>query len=152
MDKIHDENDREYVKLLGPWWYRGCARYTGRLPCIEWEDDGVVLNLDSLQWEEYFSGLGEDEAWRYKNAISYYGGDNSEDFEDEEFDYAIYDDETINKFKQLAAMAGMDAYPGKDDTPIPESGNSKFLRKYFNHRGIRPSKTRLLMGIRGSSN
>ena len=31
-----------------------------------------------------------------------------EDFEDEEFDYAIYDDETINKFKQLAGMAGME--------------------------------------------
>ena len=127
VDKIHDENDKEYVKLLGPWWYRSCGRYTGRLPCIEWEDDGVVLNLESLQWEEYFSGLGEDEAWRYRNAISYYGGDNNEDFEDEEFDYAIYDDETINKFKQLAAMAGMDTYPGKDDTPIPESEIANFL-------------------------
>ena len=126
VDKIYDENEKDYLKSLGPWWYKGCARYTGRLPCIEWEDDGVVLNLDDLQWEQYFSGLGEDEAWRYKNASSYYGEDN-EDLEDEEFDYAIYNDETKNKFKQLAAMAGMDAYPGKDDTPIAEEEISNFL-------------------------
>ena len=47
-----------------------------------------------------------------KMLSSYYGEDN-EDLEDEEFDYAIYNDETINKFKQLAAMAGLDGYPGK---------------------------------------
>ena len=125
-DIIYDENEKDYLKLLGPWWHTNCARYSGKLPCIEWEKDGVVLNLDDLQWEQYFSGLGEDEAWRYKSAVSYYGEDN-EDLEDSEFDYAIYNDETINKFKQLAGMAGMDAYPGKDDTPIPEEEISDFL-------------------------
>jgi len=127
VDKIHDEDKKDYNKLMGPWFYLNCNRYSGKLPCIEWEKEGIVLNLESLQWEQYFSGLGEDEAWRYKSAISYYGGENEEDFEDEEFDYAIYDDGTINKFKQLAAMAGMDAYPGKDDTPIPEESISDFL-------------------------
>jgi len=126
VDKIYDENEKDYLKILGPWWYRGCARYTGRLPCIEWEDDGIVLNLENLQWEEHFSGLGENEAWRYENAVSYYGEDN-EELEYEEFDYAISNDETIDKFKQLAAMAGMDAYPGKDDTPIPEEEIANFL-------------------------
>ena len=126
VDKIYDENEKDYLKFLGPWWYRSCGRYSGKLPCIEWEKDGVVLNLDDLQWEQYFSGLGEDEAWRYKAAASHYGEDN-EEMENEEFDYAIWNDETINKFKQLAAMAGIDAYPGKDDTPIPEEEISNFL-------------------------
>ena len=99
VDKIYDENQKDYLKLLGPWWYRSCGRYSGKIPCIEWEDDGIVLNLDNLQWEQYFSGLGEDEAWRYKNAISYYSDDN-EEFDDSEFDYAIYNDEVLNKFKE----------------------------------------------------
>jgi len=126
VDKIHDENDKEYVKLLGPWWYRSCGRYSGKLPCIDWEDDGIVLNLEPIQWEQYFSGLGEDEAWRYKAATSYYQ-ENQEDFEDEEFDYAIYNDETINKFKELAEIAGVDKWPGKDDTPIAEEEIANFL-------------------------
>ena len=33
----------------------------------------------------------------------------------------------INKFKQLAAMAGIDGYPGKDGTNIPEEEISDFL-------------------------
>jgi hypothetical protein len=126
LDKIHDENEKDYLKLLGPWWYRNCNRYSGNLPCIDWEDDGIVLNLGDLQWEQYFSGLGEDEAWRYKAAISYYQ-ENQEDFQDEEFDYAIYNDETINKFKELAEIAGVDKWPGKDDAPIPEEEISNFL-------------------------
>ena len=126
VDKIHDENEKDYLKLLGPWWYRNCNRYSGNLPCIDWEDDGIVLNLDDLQWEQYFSGLGEDEAWRYKAATSYYQ-ENQEDFEDEEFDYAIYNDETINKFKELAEIAGVDKWPGKDDAPIPEQEIADFL-------------------------
>jgi len=132
VDKIYDENQKDYLKLLGPWWYRSCGRYSGKIPCIEWEDDGIVLNLDNLQWEQYFSWLGEDEAWRYKNAVSYYGSDN-EELDDSEFDYAIYNDETINKFKQLAAMAGMDVYPGKDDAGILEEEISNFLESILPH-------------------
>ena len=90
------------------------------------EDDGIVLNLDDLQWEQYFSGLGEDEAWRYKAATSHYQ-ENQEDYEDEEFHYAIYNDETINKFKELAEIAGVEKWPGKDDAPIPEEEISNFL-------------------------
>ena len=52
VDKIYDENEKDYLKILGPWWYRSCARYSGKLPCLDWEDDGVVLNLDDLQWEQ----------------------------------------------------------------------------------------------------
>jgi len=127
VDKIYDENQKDYLKLLGPWWYSSCARYSSKIPCIEWEDDGIILNLDSFQWEEYFSGLGEDEVWRYKNATSYYNDDN-EEFDNEEFEYAMYDDETINKFKQLAAMAGVDGYPGKGDAAdIPTEETSDFL-------------------------
>ena len=126
IDKIQDENQKDYLKLMGPWWYLNCNRYSGKLPCIEWEDDGIVLNLDDLQWEEYFSGLGEDEAWRYKAATSYYQ-ENQEDFEDEEFDYAIYNDETISKFKELAEIAGVDKWPGKDEAPIAEEEISNFL-------------------------
>ena len=112
IDKIHDENQKDYLKLIGPWWYLNCGRYSGKLPCIDWEDDGIVLNLDDLQWEQYFSGLGEDEAWRYKAATSHYQ-ENQEDYEEEEFHYAIYNDETINKFKKLAEIAGVDKWPGK---------------------------------------
>jgi len=126
VDKIHDEDKNDYLKLMGPWWYRSCGRYTGRLPCIEWEDDGIVLNLDSQQWEEYFSGLGEDGVWRYNTATSHYQ-ENQEDYEDEEFHYAIYNDETINKFKELAEIAGVDKWPGKDETPIREEEISNFL-------------------------
>ena len=126
VDKIHDEDKNDYLKLMGPWWYRSCGRYTGRLPCIEWEDDGIVLNLDSQQWEEYFSGLGEDGVWRYNTATSHYQ-ENQEDYEDEEFHYAIYNDETINKFKELAEIAGVDKWPGKDDTPIQQEEIAVFL-------------------------
>ena len=126
VDKIYDENQKDYLKLLGPWWYRSCGRYSGKIPCIEWEDDGIVLNLDNLQWEQYFSGLDEDEVWRYKNAISYYSDDN-EEFDDSEFDYAIYNDEVLNKFKELAEMSGLDIFPGKDGAHIPEEEISNFL-------------------------
>ena len=126
IDKIHDENQKDYLKLIGPWWYLNCGRYSGKLPCLDWEDDCIVLNLDDLQWEQYFSGLNEDEAWRYKAAISYYQ-ENQEDYEDEEFHYAIYNDETINKFKELAQIAGVDKWPGKDDAPIREEEISDFL-------------------------
>ena len=54
IDKIHDENQKDYLKLIGPWWYLNCGRYSGKLPCLDWEDDGIVLNLDDLQWEQYF--------------------------------------------------------------------------------------------------
>ena len=127
IGKIYDDDQKGYIKLMGPWWYKNCGRYSGNVPCIEWEKDGIVLNLSSEEWEQYFSGLGEDEAWRYKSAASYYGGDDNEDLEDSEFDYAIWNDETINKFKQLAAMAGLDGYPGKNDTDIPEEEISNFL-------------------------
>jgi len=125
-DKIYDDNQRDYLKLLGPWWYQKCGRYSGRVPCIEWEDDGVVLNLDSTQWENYFSGLGEDEAWRYNAAQSHYS-ENQEDYEDEEFHYAIYNDETIGKFKELAEIAGIDKWPGKDVSDIREEEILIFL-------------------------
>lgn len=125
-DKIYDDNQRDYLKLLGPWWYQKCGRYSGRVPCIEWEDDGVVLNLDSTQWENYFSGLGEDEAWRYGAAQSHYS-ENQEDYEDEEFHYAIYNDETIGKFKELAEIAGIDKWPGKDVSDIREEEILNFL-------------------------
>lgn len=125
-DKIYDDNQRDYLKLLGSWWYQKCGRYSGRVPCIEWEDDGVVLNLDSTQWENYFSGLGEDEAWRYGAAQSHYS-ENQEDYEDEEFHYAIYNDETIGKFKELAEIAGIDKWPGKDVSDIREEEILNFL-------------------------
>jgi hypothetical protein len=125
IDDIQDENKKDYDKLMGPWWYLNCNRYSGKLPCIEWEKDGIVLNLDTDQWADYFSGLNDDGIWVYRNATSYYS-DYNEDFSSEEFDYAIYDDDIIDKFKQLSEMSGLDDYPGRGGD-IPEEKISNFL-------------------------
>ena len=130
IDDIQDEQNEneynnDYDKLMGSWWYLNCNRYSGKLPCMEWEKDGIVLNLDQDQWGEFFSGLNEEGMWVYRNATSYYS-DDTEDFSHEEFDYAIYNDEIIDKFKQLSEISGLDDYPGRGGV-ISEEEISKFL-------------------------
>ena len=123
--EIYDQHPDLIEMLYGDWFGIHCYGYRSNLPCIEWENDGIVLNVSSEDWEKYFSGLDEYQMYYYNYAYSSYGN-NDEVFEDE-FNYVYTNDETKLLFEKLAMMSGLLDYPGKDGESIEEGEVKEFL-------------------------
>jgi hypothetical protein len=84
----------------------GYGRYKTNTPCVELSEDTVYLSLDRDTWEsQNFSGLYEEDLWKYYESQPSNYSDYSEEFDKEEFDYFNYNDETIDLIKQVAVSA-----------------------------------------------
>jgi hypothetical protein len=128
VDELYDKNKKEFLKFMGPWWNLRCGGWASTSPCIRWKSNEVTLVLDTYHWEKYFSGLDEDSIWRYNDATSHYS-ENNEDFDDDEFNYVLYDDETLKKLKSLGEMGGIITFPGSNDSNIQDGDIALFLER-----------------------
>lgn len=95
---------------------------------FEFDYNGLTLKLERADWEEYFSGLSEDDRWVYSIINSFYI--EPEEYDYDEFSYVVSNEETSYKLKEIAELYGLDNYPGKDK-PIDNYEVSDFLRKYL---------------------
>ena len=125
IDELYDNNREKLDALIGDW-FNICTSY--RTPCLDFERGSVKINLGRDEWEQYFSGLYEDDLWKYYEAFSSYS-DSYEDIDSAEFDYVHTNDETVEHLETLAIMSGLSEWPGKDDKRIEESEVNDFLGK-----------------------
>ena len=95
---------------------------------FDFDYNGLTLKLERDDWEEYFSGLSDDDRWVYSMINSYYI--EPEEYDYDEFNYVVSNEETSYKLKEIAELYGLDDYPGKDK-PIDSYEVSDFLRKYL---------------------
>ena len=124
IDELYD-NDREKLDSLIGDWFNLCDTY--RTPCLDFENGSVKINLGRDEWENHFSGLYEDDVWRYYEAFSTYS-DYYEDIDSSEFDYVQTNDETVEHLETLAIMSGLSEWPGKDGAYINETDVNEFLQ------------------------
>jgi len=110
IDDLYDSGMLD--KLLGPDFKANCGGWNSSTPCISFKKDGIQLELDRETWENYFSGLSDDEIWMYNQAFGNYS--YSEDVDYDEFSYVNTNNQTIEHLKVLAIMAGKNNWPGKD--------------------------------------
>ncbi len=125
IDELYDKDNILYRRLNGEYFNIAC-QYSGNIPCLNFDLDGITIELDSQNWEEYFSGLYEDDWWRYYESHSNYS-DNYEDFESDEFNYMSYNDDTIDILGDIATLSGKLNWPGKDGGATRSEDISKFL-------------------------
>lgn len=125
IDELYDNNREKLDALLGDWFVL-CNNYN--TPCLDFDNESVTIGLDRDDWEKYFSGLYEDDLWKYYEAFSPYN-DYYEEIESSEFDYVHTDDETVEHLETLAIMSGLSEWPGKDGKRIEESEVNDFLGK-----------------------
>ena len=125
IDELYD-NNREKLDILIGDWFNICTSYQKN--CLDFERGSVKINLGRDEWEQYFSGLYEDDLWKYYEAFSSYS-DSYEDIDSAEFDYVHTNDETVEHLETLAIMSGLSEWPGKDDKRIEESEVNDFLGK-----------------------
>ena len=128
IDKFTDDlyDSGMLDKLLGPDFNANCGNWSSTVPCISFKTDGIQLELDRETWEQYFSGLGDDEIWMYTQSFGNYS--YPEEVDSEEFEYVYTDDETIEHLKTLAIMAGKNNWPGKDGK-VRNNEVNEFLSK-----------------------
>ena len=124
IDELYD-NDREKLDSLIGEWFNLCDSY--RTPCLDFRNGDVTINLSRDEWENHFSGLYEDDLWRYYEAFSTYS-DYYEDIDSSEFDYVQTNDETVEHLETLAIMSGLSEWPGKDGAYINETDVNEFLQ------------------------
>ena len=110
-DDLYDSGKLD--KILGSYFNANCGGWNSSTPCISFKEYGIQLELDRDGWENYFSGLGEDDLWVYYNAHSNYS-DYYEEVDSDEFNYVYTNEETIGHLKTLSILAGKDYWPGKE--------------------------------------
>ena len=125
IDELYDNNREKLDALIGDW-FGLCNNYN--TPCLDFDSESVTIGLDRDEWEKYFSGLHEDDLWKYYEAFSSYS-DYYEEVESSEFDYVYTNDETVEHLETLAIMSGLSEWPGKDGKRIEESEVNDFLGK-----------------------
>lgn len=107
-----DEHNNLLQTLLGDDFHY-CDRNSYKYPCVAFEPDGVEIAGDSNDFEGFISGVG-DQAWRIND-----DGENNEDYDEEEFDYVMYNDETLEILKKMGDILGVyiedPKYSGIDD-------------------------------------
>jgi len=123
IDTLYDEDREKLDGLIGDWFSLCDTRNT---PCLDFEDGYLSLSLDRDEWEKYFSGLHEDDLWKYYEAFSSYS-DYYEEIENTEFDYVYTNEETVKHLETLAILSGLSQWPGKDGARIEEEEVNNFL-------------------------
>lgn len=107
-----DEHNNLLKTLLGDDFHY-CDRNSFKYPCVAFEPDGVEIAGDTNDFEGFISGVG-DQAWRIND-----DGAHNEDYDSEEFDYVIYNDETLEILKKMGDILGIyiedPKYSGIDD-------------------------------------
>ena len=126
IDELYDNNREKLDTLIGDW-FKICGNYRDN-PCLDFENGGLLINLGRDEWEKYFSGLYEEDLWKYYDAFSSYS-DSYEDIDSSEFDYVHTNDETVEHLETLAIMSGLSEWPGKDGEFINETDVNEFLGK-----------------------
>ena len=95
-----DEHNKLVKTLLGGDFYY-CDGYRSNSPCIAFEPDGLEIAGDSNDFEQFISGVGE-QSWRIGD-----DGSGSEDYDNEEFNYVMYNDETLDIVKKIGDIVGV---------------------------------------------
>ena len=74
-------------------------------PCIEIDTDEVTFYLgDDISSYSDITGVYEDDYWRYSESFSNYGGDYYDEYDNDEFNYFNFNDETIELMKKIAII------------------------------------------------
>jgi len=85
--------------------YQSYGHYSFNTPCIEIDTDEVTFYLgDDISSYTPITGIYEDDYWRYSEAFSTYGGDYYDEYDNDEFDYFSFNDETIELMKKIAII------------------------------------------------
>ena len=123
------DNKKEYLnRIFGTYLSSDCGGRYSKTPCASFDGDGLTIELDSDEWEKYFSGLDTEYAWLYYVAYSSYS-DWYEEVYDSEFDYVYYNGETIENLEKIAVLAGKNDWPGKDNSGINPEEINNFLKE-----------------------
>lgn len=126
IDALYDENRKKLDLLIGGW-FKLCSN-NGDTPCLDFDNENISISLERDDWEKYFSGVYDEDLWKYYEAFGYYS-DFYEDIETSEFDYVSTNDETVEHLETLAIMSGLSEWPGKDGKSIVETEVNDFLEK-----------------------
>jgi len=96
-----DEHNKLVKTLLGDdFHYCDSSGYV-KTPCVHFDRDGLEIAGDGGDFEQFISGVG-DQAWR----IGDDGGSN-EDYDNEEFNYVMYNDKTLDIVKKIGDIVGV---------------------------------------------
>jgi hypothetical protein len=96
-----DEHNKLVKTLLGDdFHYCDSSGYV-KTPCVHFDRDGLEIAGDGGDFEQFISGVG-DQSWR----IGDDGGSN-EDYDNEEFNYVMYNDKTLDIVKKIGDIVGV---------------------------------------------
>lgn len=96
-----DEHNKLVKTLLGDdFHYCDSSGYV-KTPCVNFERDGLEIAGGSDDFEQFISGVG-DQSWR----IGDDGGSN-EDYDNDEFNYVMYNDKTLDIVKKIGDIVGV---------------------------------------------
>lgn len=101
IPEIYFGPELEYCTTSGGYYSSGVSN----APCIELDTHEVIIHLDrdSMNSSVGVTGLHQEDLWKYYEA--FHGSDHYEEFDEEEFNYVHFDDETLTLTKQIALMA-----------------------------------------------
>ena len=101
-----DIPDRFYGKMQAcKRTYRAYGHSSVNTPCIEINDDEVTFYIgDDITSYTSITGIYEDDYWKYSESFSNYGGDYYDEYDDDEFNYFNFNDETIELMKKIAII------------------------------------------------
>ena len=119
LSKGSIEEDEVDENLLDSFTF--CTNsYRDNLPCISVDNTDVTIKVETSVWEENsnLSGLDDDSLHYYNVAHSSYGYGHYSDLDSDEFNYLMFDDETIKHVINICVLTGNHQY-----IPELESGD-----------------------------
>lgn len=96
-----EEHNKLVKTLLGDDFYYCDSSGYGKTPCVNFERDGLEIAGDGGDFEQFISGVG-DQAWRIGD-----DGSGQEDYDNEEFNYVMYNDKTLEIVKKIGDIVGV---------------------------------------------
>ena len=96
-----DEHNKLVKTLLGDNFYYCDSSGYVKTPCVNFERDGLEIAGDGGDFEQFISGVG-DQSWRIGD-----DGANNEDYDNEEFNYVMYNDKTLDIVKKIGDIVGV---------------------------------------------
>ena len=96
-----EEHNKLVKTLLGGDFYYCDPNGYVKTPCVHFDENGLVIAGGSDDFEQFISGVG-DQSWR----IGDDGGSN-EDYDNEEFNYVMYNDKTLDIVKKIGDIVGV---------------------------------------------
>lgn len=134
IDEIYKENESLLRKIYGD----NFNYHLRDTPSLDWTSEGLKLNLSYEDWDMYFSGLNEDSIHFYYEMGSGYI-DHSYEVDEEEFNYVVTDDETIELLSHIALLKNLNNWPGKN-TEISDYEVNDFLKKSLDYQDYKNLK------------